>query len=229
MTSFTKDLSLALADPAVILALGMIIKNKNAELLSNFDGRIQGLEEKVKARDNRITSLEYKLRSIKAQSTNSIDGLDELEQYSRLNSVRIQHPQWVESPAENCVSLVIDYAMSNNVNLIPGDFAACHRIGRKEDSEIRPILVKFVRRDHAISLLKTRAKQRYDKTRIFVNEDLTSSRATAAREARVLVRINKIPKSYVYSGKIVIETNDGQTHIIINNNNIYLKSNIQCT
>ena len=166
MTSFTKDLCLALADPAVILALGMIIENKNAELLSNFDGRIQDLEEKVKVRDNRISSLEYELQSIKAQATRSIDGLDELEQYSRLNSVWIQHPQWVESPTEDCVSLVIDYAKSNNMNLIPGDFDACHRIGSKENSKIRPILVKFVRRDHARSLRKTRAKQRYDKTRI---------------------------------------------------------------
>ena len=85
MTSFTKDLCLALSDPSVILALGMIIENKNAELLSNFDGRIQDLEEKVNARDNRISSLEYELQSIKAKATRSIDGLDELGQYLRLN------------------------------------------------------------------------------------------------------------------------------------------------
>ena len=112
---------------------------------------------------------------------------------------------------------MIDYAKSNNIKQIPGYFDAFHIIRRKEDSKILPILVKFVRRDHAISLLKTRAKQRYDKTRIFVNEDLTSSRATAAREARHLV---KIVKSYVYSGKTVIETNDGQTHRIKNINQL---------
>ena len=137
--------------------------------------------------------------------------------------MQIQHSQWVESPTENCVSLVIDYAKRNNINLIPGDFDACHRIGTKENSKLRPILVKFVRREHARSILQTRAKQRYDKTKIFVNEDLTSSRATAAREARAIVKINKIVKSYVYSGKIFIETNDGQTHSItnINQQNIY--------
>ena len=70
----------------------------------------------------RISSLEYELQRMKAKATRSIDGLDELEQYSRLNSGRIQHPQWVESPTENCVSLVIDYAKRNNINLIPGDF-----------------------------------------------------------------------------------------------------------
>ena len=128
MSSFAKDLCLALADPSVILALGMIIENKNAELLSNFDGRMQDLEEKVNARNNRISSLEYELQGIRAKATRSIDGMDELEQYSRLNSVRIQHPQWVESPTENCVYLVIDYAKINNINLILGDFDACHRI-----------------------------------------------------------------------------------------------------
>ena len=80
MTSFIKDLCLALEYPAVILALDMIIENKNAELLSNFYGRIQDLEETVKAHYKRISSLEYELQSIKAQATNSIDGLDELEQ-----------------------------------------------------------------------------------------------------------------------------------------------------
>ena len=88
--------------------------------------------------------------------------------------------------------------------MVPGDFNACHRIEKKEDIKIRPILVKFVRRNHARSL-KTRAKQRYDKTRMLVNEDLTSSRATAARDARVLV---KITKSYAYSRNFFIETND---------------------
>ena len=63
---------MALADSAVILALGMIIENKNAELLSNFAGRIKDLEEKVKTCDNRLSSLEYELQSIKAQSTNSM-------------------------------------------------------------------------------------------------------------------------------------------------------------
>ena len=66
----------------------------------------------------RISSLEYELQRIKAKATRSIDGLDELEQYSR-------HPQWVESPTENSVFLVINYAKRNNITLIPGDFEIC--------------------------------------------------------------------------------------------------------
>ena len=77
-----------------------------------------------------------------------------------------------------------------------------------------------MRRDHDRSLLKTHAKQRYDKTSIFVNEDITSSHATDAREDWAIVKINKIAKSYVYSAKIAIETNDGQTHRITNINQL---------
>ena len=214
--TFTEDLAQALADPAIIKAMGMIIENKNAELLANFDGRLEDLEQKVKARDDRIVALEHELQHLKVQSTTVDDGIDELEQYSRLNSVRIQHPNWVENPQEDCVSLVIDYARSNNVELTPRDFDACHRVGRKEVNRVRPILAKFVRRDNAINILKTRATQRRMKSKIYVNEDLTSARATAAQEARALVKNTKIAKSYVFSGKIVIETNDGQTLRITN-------------
>ena len=70
MTSFKKDLCLALVDPYVILALGMIIENKNAEHLSNFDGRIQDLKEKVKANDNCISSLEYELYQSQSDQVN---------------------------------------------------------------------------------------------------------------------------------------------------------------
>ena len=108
--TFTQDLAQALADPAIIKAMGMIIENKNAELLANFDGRLEDLEQKVRARDDRIAALEHELQHLKVQSTTVDDGIDELEQYSRLNSVRIQHPNWVENPQEDCVSLVIDYA-----------------------------------------------------------------------------------------------------------------------
>ena len=37
----------------------LIIENKNSELLSNFDGSIQELEEKVNSRDKPIFTLEY--------------------------------------------------------------------------------------------------------------------------------------------------------------------------
>ena len=51
---------IALEERAVILALGMIIKNKNGELLSTFEGRIQNLE-KVNARNKRISTHEHEL------------------------------------------------------------------------------------------------------------------------------------------------------------------------
>ena len=216
MTSFLKDFRAALLDPVVLEALGAVIERKNAELLTNFDGRIQDLEVKVKARDDRITALEMEIKSMKAGYSGVETAVDDLEQYSRTNSVRIQHPHWIENEQEDCRALLMDYARENNIDLISSDLDACHRVGRKEPNKIRPILAKFIRRDHRDSLLKTRTKQRRDKSKIYVNEDLTPARARAAKEARALVNNNKIASSYVYSGKIVINTNDGQTLKITN-------------
>ena len=216
MTSFLSDFRAALLDPVVLEALGAVIEKKNAELLANFDGRIQDLEGKVKLRDDRISALEMEIKSMKAEYSGVGTAVDDLEQYSRTNSVRIQHPHWIEDEHKDCRALLMDYAKDNNIELISSDIDACHRVGRKEPNKIRPILVKFIRRNHRDSLLKTRTKQRRDKSKIYVNEDLTPARARAAKEARALVNSNKIASSYVYSGKIVINTKDGQTFRITN-------------
>ena len=69
---------------------------------------------------------------------------------------------------------------------------------------------KFVRRDNAIAILRTRTTQRIAKLNIYVNEDLTIRRAEPAKLARRLAADKKISKSYVLSGKTTIETKDGQ-------------------
>ena len=210
------DFCTALKDPAVLQALGVVIEKSMQELLKNFDGRIQDLETKVKARDDRIEVLENEVRLLKVQSSKFDGGIDEQEQYSRSNSVRIQNPNWEEKEDENCTALVMKYAKDNDVELSYRDFDACHRVGKKQPNNPRPILVKFIRRDHRTALLRTRTTQRQARSNIFVNEDLTAMRAEAAREARSLVKKNKIASSYVFSGKIVISTNDGQSIRITN-------------
>ena len=75
---------------------------------------------------------------------------------------------------------------------------------------MRPIIVKFVRRDDRTALFSTRKIQREESSRIFINEDLTPRRAMAAKLSKALVQSNKLRKAYVMSGAVMIETNDGQ-------------------
>ena len=108
-----------------------------------------------------------------------------------------------------------DYAKTNNIDLSLADIDACHRVGKKTNTT-RPILVKLVRRSHRTELLKTRTTQRLAKSKIYINEDLTTQRAMTAKIARKLVADKKLLKSYVYSGKVHIETIDKQ-HLSITN------------
>ena len=56
----------------------------------------------------------------------------------------------------------------------------------KKTNTIRPILVKQVRRGHRTELLKTRTTQQLAKSKIYINEDLTTKRAMAAKIVRKL-------------------------------------------
>ena len=85
-----------------------------------------------------------------------------------------------------------------------------HRVVKREPGRVRPIIVKFVRRDDRTALLSTRRIQREARSRIFINEDLTPRRAMAAKLIRALIQSNKLRKAYVMSGAVMIETNDGQ-------------------
>ena len=166
-------------------------------------------------KDKKIEELEAQLQECSLRTDEHENVLNDHQQYSRMCSVCIQHPEWAENEAEDCTALVCDYAKTNNIDLSPADIDACYRVGKKTNST-RPILVKLVRRSHRTELLKTRTTQRLAKSEIYINEDLTTQRAMAAKIARKLVADKKLLKSYVYSGKVHIETIDKQ-HLSITN------------
>ena len=113
--TFIKELSAALNDPTVIAAfdkiiVDKIIADKVCEALNVYEDRLRECEAKLAAKDNTIADLKSKLSEIIQQNDTHDDILDEHEQYSRRNSVCIQHPAWIETPTENCSALVCEYA-----------------------------------------------------------------------------------------------------------------------
>ena len=208
--AFSEQMCTALNDPNVINAFGKIISDRVMEALGAMENRLRACEASIKAKDERIEQLQSRLKKAENHHDNQMDMIDEMEQYSRRNSVRIHHPGWIENNEENCSSLICNYAKDHHITLTPNDIDACHRVGKKEPGRVRPIIVKFVRRDDRTALLSTRRIQREARSRIFINEDLTPRRAMAAKLSRALVQSNKLRKAYVMSGAVMIETNDGQ-------------------
>ena len=113
------------------------------------------------------------------------DGLDDLEQYSRKNSLEIVGIP--ESIREN-EGAVLKIANALNVQVKPEDIDICHRVKRKKSC---PIIVRFVSHKVKSSLYKQRvrlknvrfadifpnatAADRVQANKIFINENLAES------------------------------------------------------
>ena len=106
-----------------------------------------------------------RLKKAENHRDSQMDMIDEMEQYSRRNSVRIHHPDWIENNKDNYMSLICNYANDHHITLTPNDIDACHRVSNMEPGRVRPIIVKFVRRDERRALLSTRRIHRC------INED----------------------------------------------------------
>ena len=200
----------ALNGPNVINAFWKIISDRVMEALGAMENRLRVCVALIKAKDKHIEQLQSRLKEAENHHDSQMDMIDEMEQYSRRNSIRIHHPGWIENNEENCSSLICNNAKDYHSTLTPNDIDACHRVGKKEPGRGRPIIVKFVRRNDRAALLSTRRIQREARSRIFISEDLIPRHAMAAKLSRALVQSNKLRKRYVMSGEVMIETNDGQ-------------------
>ena len=88
-----------------------------------------------------MNELKKQVDDLTQSSSHQRDALDEYEQYSRRNSLRI----WIkekETPGEVTNRVVTDYAKKLEVELQPGDIDRTHRVGKLGDKP-RPIIVKF--------------------------------------------------------------------------------------
>ena len=83
----------------------------------------------------------------------------------------------------NTNAVFIDMSRNIGVTITPADISVSHRLGRPGDSSVsdakpRPLIVKLVRRDNIIELMRNKKKMRsMDKHRqVYVNDDLTMQR-----------------------------------------------------
>nr|KAG5697466.1 hypothetical protein BaRGS_029357 [Batillaria attramentaria] len=110
------------------------------------------------------------------------DRIDELEQYGRRNSVRIYPIP--ESATENTDEIAIKVANSVGVKIEPRDIDRSHR---------QPV-------QHGRPSSTT--------NKIYVNDDLTATRATLAAKARKLKKDNKIDDKWSRDGVVFLKKND---------------------
>lgn len=164
---------------------------------NDFNAKMESIVEENTSLKTKISTLEVKMAHIE-------QNVDDEEQYSRRNNLRISGVPISDSKA-GTDNIIIEKAKEIGVELNTCDIDRSHLVGTNGD-----ILVKFV------SYRKRR--QLYDNRKklgggLFISEDLTKKRQALLYEARTLRRAGKISHAFSSDGTILIY--DGRTRIRI--------------
>lgn len=151
--------------------------------------------------------------------------VDELEQYSRRNSVRINGVPEAEGESTDKIVKVIGRAFG--VDIEDGDIDRSHRVGRSENDEgvkiNRAILVKFSSFVHKRRFTKEKKTLKdadlsevcpasgNQKPKVFLNDDLTRLRSQVAAKARTLKKNRIIQDTWALDGGIFVRLENGNT------------------
>ncbi len=172
---------------------------------------LHDLTEIVKKKEQKINELTDKVLILE-------DKCDDLEQYSRRNSLRVSGVE--EQPFEDVTKVTLGLIRQDlgKKEFPISAIDRIHRVGRKrENGTPRPILVKFATyRDRAqVFQLRTRLRNNEAKKGpTYINEDLTQKRASLLYQARKLKKALKISDCWSSDGQILVKNNSGKILVI---------------
>jgi len=203
----------------------VIIELQSKAVAAVLQEHIKNLQIQMTVRDKEIEELKKKN--------------DDLEQYTRQNSIRITGVP--ESTNENTDDIIIDISTAIGASLKKEMIDRSHRVGPKsQDSRPRAIIVKLVsfRAKQALTmnrkqLAKIGGAQIFPKLtwpkppsgwdgqrgnrqyqhRIFINEDLTKIRSEAAAKARGLKRDEKLKEVWIRGGSVCVRDLSDGVHV----------------
>ena len=166
---------------------------------------LRGLATTIKKSVNAtIERKDAEIRDLQTRLTNVEERCDDLEQYSRRNTVRIRGVG--EALNENTDIVVKELAARKlSVDISDSDVVRSHRVGRRAEDRSTPrdIIVRFT--THNTKTAVMRSARKLKGTHVFINEDLTKTRATIAWEARTLKRERKISDTWTRDGVIFVK------------------------
>lgn len=121
---------------------------------------------------------EIQIREISRQYE---EKLDNLEQYTRRNSIRIFGVPEIKN--ENLETTLISmFEEKANIKIKPDSFDRCHRLGPLQEKATRPIILKFISYQHRNTVMRIRKS--FAKTGISIAEDLTKKRYILYKRAK---------------------------------------------
>ena len=227
--AFKLRLEEALDDPKIAAKFAGIVRSGNQELLasiSSLHAEVQSLKATLKDRDAAIADLQAEVRKLR-------DDHDSLEQYGRRNNLRISgvpEPKLEPEEVEDTTATIVDLANSA-LKLDPplqvSDVEVSHRLKKPrnaKDGDPRPIIVRFRSKQERFHVISNRRHMKdyndENSTRIYINEDLTASRAKLFSTVRQLQKKKYFNQAWTYNGTIRVKDMQGMVKIISNTDDI---------
>lgn len=190
--------------------------NKTVEALKSENSDMQTDIDRLKA-DN--TSLKEKNRDLTEKINDAMYGRkvnemknNDLEQYTRRNSVRIyglEDPKNKEEPDETAVKVIQTLNDKLHIRVDVRDIDIAHRMGAFRADGNRPVICKFVSR-----MLKTRIireRRKLKGTKIVIRDDLTLKNQKLLEETSAVSNVKSV---WSDNGKIIALLDTGRKVVV---------------
>ena len=207
-------------DPETLKTMNIISVYLKTEVSGLIKAAVEtAIESKlgpIKEENARLTkeNIELTKRVTKLESA-----IDDSEQYSRRNSLRVSNVK--EDSDENTDQIVLSIANELNVDISPNDIDRSHRVGKPSTSKPRDILVKFATyraRQRLYGIRSSLKNSEYDG--VFLNEDLTQRRSKLLYEARLKVKENYLQGAWSMDGRLFIKDHKDKVFRLNNESDI---------
>ena len=181
------------------------------EVKREFDNTISDIKSDYDNKIHLLESANYELKSELCHIRDTIHNMkmkdDEMEQYSRRNSVLVNGiPESDKRPTDE---IVLSIANQYNINISIADIDRSHRIGKEADGKARAVIVKFV---------SYRARNEFMRKKqdlangIYFNEHLTPLRSEILYKARRLFKEERLFGAWSLGGRVFVKDTTGEKH-----------------
>ena len=206
----------ALDDPVIANKLARIVKSTNQDLIDSVNSlvaEVRSLKASLAQRDATIAELRGEIKKLREDH-------DALEQYGRRNNLRISGiPEKENEDTTEAVMKIASEVMELDPPLQPGDIEVSHRLPKPRNSkpgQPRQIIVRFRSKATRYRLISNRKNLREynneNDCKIYINDDLTSTRARLFSTVRSLQKKRLFDQVWTYNGNVKVKDNTG--HVV---------------
>ena len=163
------------------------LDNVKTEIIKSFEEKLEKMAGKIfeiERKQNKLIeenielekenrAMHEKIKAIDFTANLALTRTNNLEQYTRKDSIRIFGivDKKRDETAQETIVQTLQVLAKIDMNVTKSDISIAHRLGQFSEDKPRPVIVKFIARTHKIEAIAKRRKLKG--TRTVITEDLT--------------------------------------------------------